>query len=443
MNPAAICNVQHISAAVCLTLFIGGAPVSVAHAQTSSTLPQAADQFVPGKLMFSEAEERLYMERFQKGQAGQRSTANEAYDPQEAVPGAANWTPLPAASPDQRTISAEALAKAADYAAKNNSDSFIVWRKGKIEAEAYFGGHAKDQPVISRSLAKPVTAAAIGRAIVLGKIKSLDQPVAEIVTEWRADARKSKILIRHLLDMRTGFLPQSGAPEAADILNRSYLHPRHDEIILKEYPVVDEPGSRYEYNNATSEMVAILIERATGRRYAEFISTEIWQKIGALGGTVWINREGGVAHSGCCLMVPAENFVRLAMLFLADGSWAGQRLLPNGYVTQMITPTKENPYYGLGVYVAGRYIERRGAANPDRPTPKTLHSEPYLADDLYLFDGNANQVVYIVPSEQLIVLRTGNNPPRAQGQEWDNAYLPNVILRGITAAKGTSKPQAR
>ncbi|MSO99211.1 MAG: class C beta-lactamase-related serine hydrolase [Rhodospirillaceae bacterium] len=208
MSPAAMCDVQRIAVAVCLTLLIGGAGVSVVHAQTSSTLPQTADQFVAGKLMFSDAEERLYLERFQKGQAGQRSTANEAYDPQEAVPGAANWTPLPAASPDQRTISAEALAKAADYAAKNNSDSFIVWRRGKIEAEAYFDGHTKDQSVISRSLAKPVTAAAIGRAIVLGKIKSLDQPVAEIVTEWKADARKSKILVRHLLDMRTGFYPK-------------------------------------------------------------------------------------------------------------------------------------------------------------------------------------------------------------------------------------------
>jgi CubicO group peptidase (beta-lactamase class C family) len=255
--------------------------------------------------------------------------------------------------------------------------------------------------------------------------------------------RRSKILVRHLLDMRTGFLPQALAPEAADILNRSYLHPRHDEIIVKEYPVVDEPGTRYEYNNATSEMIAVLIERATGRRYAEFISNEIWQKIDALGGTVWVNREGGTAHSGCCLMIPAESMLRLAMLMLQDGQWDGQRLLPEGYVKQLATATKENPHYGAGVYVAGKYTDRRGAANPDRMVPKTLHSEPYLASDLYLFDGNANQVVYIVPSEQLIVLRTGNAPPKTAEKEWDNAYLPNTIMRGIVKSKGTSVPQAR
>jgi CubicO group peptidase (beta-lactamase class C family) len=420
------------------------AMASDAVAQSSaSTLPTKPGLYVPGKLMFSPSEEATYLERFQKGQAGQRTTAAESYDPQEAVPGASDWEPLPAAVPTERTISDDALNAAADYAAANNSDAFIVWRRGKVEAESYFGGNSRQGSIISRSLAKPVTAAAIGRAIMLGKIKSLDQPVADFVKEWKKDARRSKILVRHLLDMRTGFLPQALAPQAPDILNRSYLHPRHDEIIVKEYPVVDVPGTRYEYNNATSEMVAVLIERATGRRYAEFISTEIWQKIGALGGTVWVNREGGTAHSGCCLMIPAESVLRLAMLMLQDGMWDNKRLLPIGYVKQLTKATKQNPHYGAGVYVAGKYTDRRGAANPDRKVPKTLHSEPYLASDLYLFDGNANQVVYIVPSEQLIVLRTGNNPPKTADKEWDNAYLPNTLMRGIMKAKGTSVPQPR
>jgi CubicO group peptidase (beta-lactamase class C family) len=408
-----------------------------------STLPPKAETFVPGKLMFSPADEALYLERFNKQAAGQRNTAGEAYDPQEPVPGAKDWTPLPAAAPSERTISDTALKAATDYAAVANSDAFIVWRKGKIEAEAYFGGNSREGAIISRSLAKPVTAVAVGRAIMLGKIASLDQPVADFVPEWKGDARRAKILVRHLLDMRTGFLPQAFAPDPADILNRAYLHPRHDEIIVKEYPVIDEPGSRYEYNNATSEMVAVLIERATGRRYAEFMATEIWQKLGALGGTVWVNRAGGMAHSGCCLMIPAESILRLGILVLQDGIWNGQRLLPEGYVKEMLTPTRENPYYGLGVYVAGRYTERRGAANPERKVPGTLHSEPYAAADLVLFDGNANQVVYIVPSQQLVVLRTGNSPPRSKEKEWDNAYLPNVLIRGIVKDKGNSVPQPR
>jgi CubicO group peptidase (beta-lactamase class C family) len=237
--------------------------------------------------------------------------------------------------------------------------------------------------------------------------------------------------------MRSGFLPQSMSPDPAHILNRAYLHPRHDEIIIREYPVVDAPGSRYEYNNASSEMVAVLIERATGRRYAEFISSEILQPIGAPGGQVWVNRPGGVAHSGCCLMLPAEAWLRLGILLSTDGVWQGKRLLPVGYVNEMRRPTRENPYYGLGVYVAGDYTPRRGFAHPEREADsrKVLHSEPYLAPDLFLFDGNANQVVYIIPSERLVILRMGDNPPRGEGQEWDNTVLPNTVLRGILRAR--------
>ena len=229
---------------------------------------------------------------------------------------------------------------------------------------------------------------------------------------------------------------------AEDILNRAYLHPRHEQIIIHDYPVVDEPGTRYEYNNATSELVAVLIERATGVRYGEWLSREVLQRIGSPGGTIWVNRPGGTAHSGCCLMLPAEAWLRLGVLLLQDGVWEGKRLLPAGYVQAMRTPTAENPYYGLGVYVAGRYIARRGFANPARDTEarRVLHSEPYLADDVFLFDGNSNQVVFIIPSRRLVVLRVGDNPPRGAGGEWDNSALPNLLIRGLPQG-GSPQPR--
>jgi CubicO group peptidase (beta-lactamase class C family) len=381
-------------------------------------------------------DEAVYQARFAQLFASFRTGLGlETYEPLEAVPGARDHQPLRAAS--VASIDPSALQRARDYAAANRSSAFLVWRDGVLEESSYFGETLATSTLTSRSLAKPMTAIAVGRAIALGRIRSLDQPVADFVPEWRDDERRRLILVRHLLDMRSGFLPQSMSPDPAHILNRAYLHPRHDEIIIREYPVVDAPGSRYEYNNASSEMVAVLIERATGRRYAEFISSEILQPIGAPGGQVWVNRPGGVAHSGCCLMLPAEAWLRLGILLSTDGVWQGKRLLPVGYVNEMRRPTRENPYYGLGVYVAGDYTPRRGFAHPEREADsrKVLHSEPYLAPDLFLFDGNANQVVYIIPSERLVILRMGDNPPRGEGQEWDNTVLPNTVLRGILRAR--------
>lgn len=402
-----------------------------------------ARQAFAAPVAYSEADEAVYTERFAQLTAAFTSGLGpESYTPLEPVFGAVRDRPLPMAQPGERSIDAAALQQAEDYAERNNSIALLVWRRGKLETARYFGDANRATTFPSRSLAKPLAAIAVGRAIELGRIKSLDQPVCDFITEWRDDPRRSHILVRHLLDMRSGLLPQAVATRADDILNRAYLHPRHDEVLIREYPIVDAPGSRFEYNNATAELVAIVIERATGRRYAEFVSTEILKPIGAQGGEVWIDRPAGVAHSGCCIMLPAETWLRLGVLLLRDGRWDGRRLLSSAFVHEMRQGTPQNPYYGLAVYPAGRYIERRGFSNPERDTParRVLHSEPYEAADLFLFDGNADQVVYVVPSAQLVVLRVGGPPPRADGKEWDNSFLPNTLLRGIRWRPGEQRP---
>ena len=359
----------------------------------------------------------------------------KSYEPREAVPGAIA-TPLSVAA--RPTIAPDALTKARDYAARSNASAFIVWRNGRIEDESYFGKTTATTPIVSKSLAKPITALAVGRAIMLGKIKSLDQPVADFITEWTGKPQAA-MKIRHLLDMRSGLLAQGFDTKADNHWNRAYLDPDHGRYIVEQYPLTDAPGSIYEYSNATSELVALVIERATERRYAEFIGTEVLKPIGAAGGEVWVNRPRGLAHAGCCTMLPALSWLRMAMLVMQDGKWNGRTLLPRGYVTAMKTGTAQNPHYGLGLWLAGSYTDRRGFQNPTRPGPKVLHSEAYAASDLVLFDGNSNQTVYIVPSAKLIILRVGDTPPKAP--EWDNAMLPNTILRGIKGVRLTPQPR--
>ncbi len=388
----------------------------------------------------AEAEE-LYLSRFNAMMSGARGqNGGFSYDPLEAVPGATTWGPLPATdNTQQSTIRVEAIDEAEAYAAERNSQAFIVWRKGKLERVSYFNGADENTLVVGRSLAKPLTVIAVGRAIQEGYIESVDQPVSDFITEWKGTDREP-MLIRHLLDMRTGFLRQALATTAEDILNRAYLHPYHIEVIINDYPLTHVPGERYDYSNATSEMVAPVIERATGVRYAEWVSEEVLKPLGAKGGEVWINRPGGTAHSGCCIMLPARSFFRLGMLSYLDGMWGDERLLPEGYVKETKQVTPQNPWTGMGLYVAGPYKERRGAANPDLENMQlNIHSERYLAEDLYLYDGNANQVVYIIPSEDLIILRVGNAPPR--DKPWDNTFVPNTIMRGIIRAPGEVPPQ--
>ena len=132
---------------------------------------------------YTAEEESLYDARYRQLQQSFFSGLGaETYDPLEAVPGARRYRALPDAGPSQRRIDPAALEAARAYAERNRSSALLVWRDGRLEQSAYFGGAAAPDVVASKSLAKPMTAIAVGRAIALGRIRSLDQPVADFVT---------------------------------------------------------------------------------------------------------------------------------------------------------------------------------------------------------------------------------------------------------------------
>lgn len=368
-----------------------------------------------------------YKARFE---AFTKAPTNFEYAPLEPVAGARTHRDLSHWPEAKRRIAAPALAEAESYAAANRSSALIIWRDGKIELARYFGGKTKDSLLVSKSMAKPLTAIAVGRAIKLGMIQSLDQPVADFIPEWRGTP-KAAMQVRHLLDMRSGLLDQGFSADPDHPWNRAYLDTDHGRYIVEHYPLTDQPGLRYAYANAPSELVALVIEKASGMRYAQFIGKHVLAPIGANGGEVWVNREGGLAHSGCCTMLPAESWLRLGLLLLADGKASGKQLLPKGYVTAMRTGTPQNVHYGLGLWIGSPWQQRRGFGAPGRPGPQVLHSEPYLDPDLFLFDGNSNQTLYLSPKYKLAILRMGDTPPPSP--EWDNAKLPNMIMKALAA----------
>jgi CubicO group peptidase (beta-lactamase class C family) len=370
----------------------------------------------------SDADEALYLKRL----AGVGVQGQMHYDPMEVIAGSAEPHPLPVASkPD---LPREVLDKAGAYALANNSKALLIWRDGAIQTAIYGPGIEAPTLINSKSMAKPLGAITVGRAIKLGKIQSLDQPAADFIGEWRGTP-KAAITIRQLLNMTSGLAEQGPVKDPASIWTRSYLHPRHDEVMIQEYPLTAAPGTRFQYSNVSAELIAVVVERATGQRYADFVSDQVLKPLGAAGGQVWVDRPGGLVHSGCCTFLPAETWLRLGVLVLNDGVWAGRRLLPEGYVAAMKTPSTGNPRYGLGTWIPGDYIVRRGFGRPDQMLGAVFHSEPYIAKDLFLFDGLDDQVLYMIPSEKLAILRLGDAPPRSP--EWDNAYLPNLVLRAI------------
>ncbi len=384
----------------------------------------------------------VYWQRHRALQASDGAGDVDTYSPTEAVAG--DHDGFMAVAPErERSVPEAALSAARDYAARNRSSSLLVWHRGRLQSADYWGGDAGSE-VNSRSLHKMLGGLLVGAAIRDGHIRSLDDPVAKYIAEWQ-DTPKAAITIRNVLQMSSGLM-WFGPGGPGSIASRRYLHPYWDRVLLEEIPLEFTPGSAWDYSDITADVMPHLIERATGRRYAEYLGDAILKPLRAPGGRIWINREGGMPHGGCCLMLPPEAWLRIGIMAMNGGRVGERQLLPDDWAREMRRPSSVNPHFGLMTWLGQPYTQRRLFHRPDspanaRPRPGAFHSEPFLADDLFLFDGMNGQIVWIVPSQQLVIVRTGLRPPPGQ-PEWDNAWIPNVILRSLAATGPTPAPRA-
>lgn len=368
-----------------------------------------------------------------------QSTPNQAngytwYQPTEAIDGA-HASFFQVAPSGERTISDDAIAEASAYAASKRSESLLIWHRGALQHAEYWLGLGPEDVVNSRSMHKMVGGLLIARAIADGAINSVDDSVADYIPAWRG-TDKAAITIRNVLQMSSGlrwFSIRDTPPFG--LSSRRYLDPHWDDVLLSEIPMSFEPGTEYDYSDTTADVMPHIIQGATGKRYAEYFSEALVKPLEARGGFVWINREGGMPHGGCCLMLPPETWLRFGLLLLNGGVWNDQRLLPESWITEMVQPSLNKEQFGLMIWLGKPYLERRLYHRPESPInqvpkPGVYNSEPFLADDLFMFDGAEGRMVYVVPSEDLVVVRTGFRPAPGE-EEWDNAFLPNTIMRGI------------
>ena len=365
------------------------------------------------------------------------------YQPIEVIAGAHSGF-FETAEDERRSISDEALQAASDYAAGNRSESLLIWHRGALQLAQYWLGLGPRDVINSRSMHKMVGGLLIARAIADGYIHSVDDSVARYIPAWQG-TEHATITIRDVLQMSSGlrwFSIRDRPPFG--LSSRRYLDPDWDVVLLNEVPMSFTPGAEYDYSDTTADVMPHLIQGATGRRYSEYLAEALIKPLEARGGFIWVNREGGMPHGGCCLMLPPETWLRFGLLLLNGGHWGGRNLLPDGWLEEMLTPSPNNAHFGLMIWLGQPYIERRLYHRPESPinqapNPGVYNSEPFLADDLFMFDGAEGRMVYIVPSEELVIVRTGFRPLPPQ-PEWDNAFLPNTIIRGIRRDNGTPFP---
>ncbi len=353
------------------------------------------------------------------------------YEPLEIIKGKEGPI-LARAAGDQLTIRAGALDAAIDFAESYQSASLLIWHRGAIQLEWYGEGHGPETLTNSASMHKSVLALLYGNVIAEGFISSADEPAATYLTEWANDDR-SKITIRHLLQMSSGLSrPEFSLNPLSDGL-KLQLGTDVEKVALK-YQAADPPNEYFAYSNLNSQLLGIILERATGMRYAEILEIYLWSKLGTSHARAWLDRPGGMVRTFTNLQTKPENWLRLGLLYINRGKVNGVQVVPESWITKITTPSDKNPNYGFQTWLGTEWQENRGYG---KGIPVTVsHSEPFLAGDVVYFDGSGGQRVYIMPSHELVIVRTGpgGTDPATGNFDWDDAVLPNTIVRGIMPA---------
>ena len=349
-------------------------------------------------------------------------TAVDWYTPKAIVPGRPG-TPVPVAVGEEAGFTAAALDSIVEYAGQNNSAALLVLHRGRIALEKYWEGHSAQSTTNAMSMAKTVLALLVGVAIEDGFIDSEADPVAKYIPEWAGDAR-ADITIKDMLQMSSGLRVYADQNDPFSDLVQIYLGTDAAATALK-VPQVQPPGGGFFYNNVNTQVLGVLLERATGQPFAEYLSHKIWQPIGAGDAAYWLDREGGMAKTFCCFFATARDWLRLGQMMLDRGRVGEQQVIPESWLQKMLTPTPFEPDYGLHVWLAYSEDGRR----------KKHRSEPFIARDMFYLDGADIQRVYVIPSYELVIVRVGNDVPGM----WDDAFVPNTLIRGTVKERMKGK----
>ena len=198
--------------------------------------------------------------------------------PQETVPGAQTPITFSHAEAAFRTISSTTLDEAVAFAEASDSTSLIVSHRGVIQLERYWQGKGADQVVYSFSMHKSIVALLLGIAIDEGHIAGIDDPLTKYLPDWRDDPRE-RITLRHALQMNSGLEPMSFPVNPFSKHVKRQIGTDLARTALS-FRLHDEPGSVFSYNGVNPTLMVMVLERATGQRYAAYLSGKLWRPLG-------------------------------------------------------------------------------------------------------------------------------------------------------------------
>lgn len=300
-----------------------------------------------------------------------------------------------------------------------NTRAVVAIHGGRIVAERYAEGWGPYTPQISWSMGKSIAATLTGVLVQQGAL-TLDQPAP--VEEWR-DAKDPRrvIKVRDLLNMSSGLdFDNFGLdPRSSYIAGNEHFRIYFDALDVFAHsinqPLRYLPGAVWRYRNSDPLTLMAIARRSLeskGTDWLSFPQRQLFDRIGARSFVLETDAWGNFIVTGFDYG-GARDWARLGLLYLRNGVWEGQRILPDDWAQFVSTPAPGDPSRGYG----GLFWLNRGGARPKLPA------------DAYWMAGHMGQYVLIIPSRDLVLVRLGPSPGG------DGSYVEELAVRILAALR--------
>lgn len=270
--------------------------------------------------------------------------------------------------------------------------SFLVIRHDSILFESYRDGWNDTLTSNIYSATKTIVGLLTGIALDEGKIHSLDDSVSRYIPGYNK-GMQADVTLRHLLTMSGGMAWDEAYASLFSVTTHGYYGNDLYELVTG-LEVIDQPGVQYSYRSGETQLLAFVIEAATGKTLSEYAEEKLWKPMQAERDAYWLlDKQDGDEKAFCCFHTTARDVARFARLLLHRGDWQGRQLVSEAYMDELMRPAsylkdqwgKDSlSYYGFQTWIMDYHGMRC----------------PYLR-------GMLGQYIIAIPKLDAIVVRLG------------------------------------
>lgn len=228
------------------------------------------------------------------------------------------------------------------------TSAFVVIHNDSLLAENYWENYSDSSQTNSFSMAKSITTMLAQIAIQKGILQNWHQKVNTLLPELKGE-HASELELWHLSTMSSGLDWDESYKNPFSITAKAYYGSDINRLMLT-LAIKDKPGTFYNYQSGSTQLLGMCVMKATGKSLAELASEWLWKPMQAKRAAKWHTDSEGTEMAYCCFNSNARDFARFGKMMLHHGSFNGTQILDSTF-TSLATSPALAPYYGYSFWL--------------------------------------------------------------------------------------------